>query len=243
MASWSLGVWLLALGQQPTGTLRLYAVGDINLGQLAAQERLLASDTLYPFRDLLAILAAESRRARCLVVGEDLGTVADGVREELGRRGMLRYQVLLFEDAPPEAWAERALASVTTHDLPTVAGLMTGSDEAMLRAIGMDADDTWSTDMRCRLAARAGIDPAASPAEATVAIHRHIAAVRSAIVVAQLEDALAVEERVNVPGTTHKVRANWSLALPRPLDEVVDDPLVRAVADALREDRQAPVSR
>src|SRR5437899_5735866 len=47
-----------ALPQQPTDTLRLYAVGDINLGRRLAKERLLEGDTLYPFLALRDSLAA-----------------------------------------------------------------------------------------------------------------------------------------------------------------------------------------
>ena len=48
----------LGLRQQPTDTLRLYAVGDINLGRRVAKERLLEGDTLYPFLALRDSLAA-----------------------------------------------------------------------------------------------------------------------------------------------------------------------------------------
>jgi len=191
----------------------------------------------YPTRELLDVLALESHRAGAFIAGEDLGTVAEGVRAQLLDRRMLRYQVLLFEEGPPDAWSELALASVTTHDLPTVAGVMTGSDARMQREIGLEPDAEWAQRVRRRLARQAGIDLDASSAEASVAIHRVLASSRSVLAVAQLEDALAVEERPNVPGTTPDVRANWSLALPRPLDDLMEDPLVAAVADALREGR------
>src|SRR3954452_6465266 len=74
------------------------------------------------------IVALESHRAGALVVGEDLGTVEPGVREALADHNILSYRLLWFEEEEPAEWPATALAGVTTHDLPTVAGLWTGSD-------------------------------------------------------------------------------------------------------------------
>ena len=82
----------------------------------------------YSALDLLGIVALESVRAGAIVVGEDLGTVEDQVRSELAFRKMLSYRVLWFESEPPATYPEHALAAVTTHDLPTIAGLWSGSD-------------------------------------------------------------------------------------------------------------------
>ena len=82
----------------------------------------------YPFRELLAILAAESRRARCLVIGEDLGTVPAELRSALNQAGVLSYRPLLFEKdssgeySSPGAYPREALVCATTHDLPTWRG-------------------------------------------------------------------------------------------------------------------------
>ncbi|MCW2753197.1 MAG: 4-alpha-glucanotransferase [Marmoricola sp.] len=73
----------------------------------------------YPSKDLLDIVALESHRAGAVVVGEDLGTVEDGVGEALSERGILTYKVLWFEDDDPQTWPAHAMATVTTHDLPT----------------------------------------------------------------------------------------------------------------------------
>src|SRR3954454_19856677 len=81
----------------------------------------------YPSDDLMDIVALESHRAQALVVGEDLGTVEPGVREALADHNILSYRLLWFEDDEPSGWPTAALAGVTTHDLPTVAGLWTGS--------------------------------------------------------------------------------------------------------------------
>ncbi|MCC6417514.1 MAG: 4-alpha-glucanotransferase, partial [Gemmataceae bacterium] len=82
----------------------------------------------YPADDLLAIVALESQRAGAFVVGEDLGTVEEGVREQLAASGVLSYRLVWFEDTPPAEYPAQALAAITTHDLPTVAGLWTRQD-------------------------------------------------------------------------------------------------------------------
>src|SRR3712207_4307986 len=93
----------------------------------------------YPAGDLLDLRALESHRAGAVVVGEDLGTVETGVRAELARRDVLSMRLLWFEDDAPEAWPERALALVSTHDLPAVAGVWTGSDLDDQRTAGVPA--------------------------------------------------------------------------------------------------------
>ncbi len=186
-----------------------------------------------PADELLDVLALESHRAGAFVVGEDLGTVPPGVRPTLTERHILRYRVLWFEDEHPHDWDELALASVTTHDVATVAGVWTGADARMQESIGLDSDAAWHEELRERIRERTGVAGDASAAEVSRAVHGVLAGSPASVVVAQLEDALAVEERPNVPGTERATRANWSLALPVPLEDLVADPRVRAVAQAL----------
>lgn len=190
-----------------------------------------------PVGDLLDILALESHRAGAYVVGEDLGTVEDGVREELAARDVLRYRVLWFEDAPPRAWGANALGSVSTHDLPTVAGLWSGADLQMLRDAGLPADGEMHERMRATLADRTGLPPDASPEEACVAAARTIGAAGSDLVVVQLEDAVAARHRINVPGTDEERPDNWSLPLPVTLEALPDDPTAQRVVAAVRDAR------
>jgi 4-alpha-glucanotransferase len=200
-----------------------------------------AADGAYvrmPTRDLLDILALESHRAGCFVVGEDLGTVAEGVREEMDDRDLLRYQVWWFETDPLEEWTEKALASVSTHDLPTVAGVWTGEDARMLRELGHEPDLDWHAELRERISSATGVATDAPADDAIVALHRHLAAAPDRLVLAQLDDAVAAPVRPNVPGTDRDERpANWSLPLPVPADELARHPIVRAVADAMSEAR------
>ena len=74
--------------------------------------------------DLLAIVALESQRARAVIVGEDLGTVEESAREQLAAHDILSYRLLWFEKTRPAQYPENALAAITTHDLPTVVGLV-----------------------------------------------------------------------------------------------------------------------
>ncbi|MGH9213748.1 MAG: 4-alpha-glucanotransferase [Acidimicrobiales bacterium] len=191
----------------------------------------------YRSDELLAILAVESTRAGALVVGEDLGTVEDGVRDTLSAAGVLSNRLVWFEAEPPEAFPAQALAAVTTHDLPTVAGVWTGEDLADQRAAGVDVNEARAAQLREKLVSASGC-PADAPVEdVVVGVHRRLARAPSYLVQATLEDALAVTQRPNLPGTGAE-RPNWSLALPMPLDEVLDDPLVNKVAAAMREGRR-----
>ena len=171
----------------------------------------------YPARELLDILALESVRAAAYVVGEDLGTVEDSVRRELARRRVMSYRLLWFEERPPREYPELALAAVTTHDLPTVAGIWDGTDT--------------DPQIHGRLQRVAGLEATASADEAVLGAHRALADAPCRILAATLDDLLSVPERPNLPGTT--ARTNWSLALPSTLEELAGDPRPARVAALL----------
>ncbi|MGQ0616438.1 MAG: 4-alpha-glucanotransferase [Acidimicrobiia bacterium] len=178
----------------------------------------------FPGTELLGVVALESARSGTVMIGEDLGTVEDDVRSHLAGRGVLSYRLAWFEDDPPEQYPAQALAAVTTHDLPTVAGVWSGEDD----------DDR----LRARLTtlcadALAGAGAATPVTDVVLEAHRRLAAAPSMVVVGTLEDALAVTERPNVPGTTDSDRPNWSISLPVPLEDVFADENVEAIATAL----------
>lgn len=187
----------------------------------------------YPARELLDILALESHRARAFVVGEDLGTVEPGVREELERRRILSYKVLWFEPDDPSHYPELALATVTNHDLPTIPGMWTGTDLEAQRAAGLHPNEASERAIRERLRDMAGVPDDAPAAEVVERAYRLLARAPSMILTATFEDALGVEERPNQPGTTDE-RPNWSLALPLLLEEIEEHPGPKKVAEALR---------
>jgi 4-alpha-glucanotransferase len=190
----------------------------------------------YPADELLAIVALESQRARALVVGEDLGTVEEGVQERLAAHRLLSYRLLWFETDPPARYPELALAAVTTHDLPTIAGLWAGADLRIQRQLGLRPNEEGLREIRKRLRAMAGLAEDAAIEEVVVGAHQLLSRAPSVVVTATLEDALAVEERPNMPSTTTEW-PNWSLALPASLEDLETQRLARAVADALRRRR------
>jgi len=195
----------------------------------------------YPSAEMLAILALESQRAGAYVVGEDLGNVEDSVREELARQRVLSYRLVLFEERPPREFPHQALAAVTTHDLPTVAGLWSSEDLIEQERLGLEPNLEATLEIHERLRAWTGLAETAPVAEVVGAVYRLLAEAPSTVVTATLEDALAVEERTNVPGTTEG-RPNWSLALPRPLEELEEDPLALALAHTLAARDQGPAA-
>lgn len=187
----------------------------------------------YPADELLAIVALESWRARATIIGEDLGTVEAGVRERMRRLRMPGCRLLSFERRPPSRYPRLSIAAITTHDLPTIAGLWSSADLGEQRRLGLQPSEPGMRELVRRLARLAGVDPRADVRQAIVAAHRALARAPSLFVTATLEDALAVEERPNVPGTVTE-RPNWSLALPVPLEELEQEPLALEVARALR---------
>ena len=186
----------------------------------------------YPWGDLLGILALESHRAGAWVVGEDLGTVQPFVREELERRRVLSYRLAWFEPEPPRCFPAQALAAVTTHDLPTVAGLWTGADLAEQEDLGLAPNVESTVAIRTRLQEWTGATDDEAVEEVVRRTHRLLGEAPSLVVAATLDDALGVAERPNMPGTVSE-RPNWCLALPAPLEDVEADPRVAAVADAV----------
>jgi 4-alpha-glucanotransferase len=184
--------------------------------------------------ELLEIVAIESHRAGAIVIGEDLGTVSPGVRAELRRRRLLSTRLVIFERVPPARYPRQSFAAVTTHDLPTIGGLLSGSDLADQQAAGLAPDPEALALLRSRLIDAAGIGPDADPATMVAAVHARLAASPAALVAGTLEDALGVAERPNLPGTVAQQRPNWSRPLPISLEEIVVDPRVERLAAALR---------
>jgi 4-alpha-glucanotransferase len=170
----------------------------------------------YPLRELLGLLALESWRHRCVVIGEDLGTVPAGLRGTLARHGVLGLDVLLFtRDArgrfvDPARWRKSAVAMSTTHDLPPLAGWRDGVDLDVLAK----AQQWPSTSHRRALAERRrdarALDRAAGRADGSPVRGALRMTLRAAspLVLIPLEDVLERREQANVPGTVHE-HPNW----------------------------------
>ena len=216
----------------------------------------------YPFEDLVGIVALESHRNRCMVIGEDLGTVPDEVRATLARVGVLSYRVLLFERQhsgefkSPAEYPVDALVTATTHDLPTLAAFWEGRDLALRQEIGLyPSEEVREKQVLARVQDRARLlhaleregllpqgasaDPASLPQMTRalmLQIHAFLARSPARVLVVQPEDVLGMREQMNLPGTTGE-HPNWQRKLPLALERWPEDEgfaeLVRSLA-ALR---------
>ncbi|MFB9234235.1 4-alpha-glucanotransferase [Plantactinospora siamensis] len=200
---------------------------------------------------MLGILALEAYRAGAVVVGEDLGTVQPAVTRGLRGRNMLGSTVLWFaRDAdgflPPRRWPRTALATISTHDLPTAPGFLIGAHvriRAELRQLAGDVADEWAraADERRDLVAMlrdAGLLAAeeASDEDIVLAMHAALAASPTRLVAASLYDVLGEVRQPNLPGTINEY-PNWRLPLPATLEQIRADPRPRRVADLLSRSR------
>ncbi|MEZ5842012.1 MAG: 4-alpha-glucanotransferase, partial [Hyphomicrobiales bacterium] len=208
----------------------------------------------FPLDDLLAVTARESRRAGAVVVGEDLGNVAEGLREAMARRGLLGYRVTWFEREwngdfrAPENYTPEAIATLTTHDLPTLRGFMGFRDIDWRERIGrhdpgMIAAERASRDHDLwRLTGMAGVDLAASEhderEELSLALHGRLAGGPAAVVAAGIEDALGLVEQPNLPGTIDE-HPNWRRRLPVPLEDIAGVGRFSRLADRMTSARRA----
>jgi len=185
-----------------------------------------------PFDDLLGILALESHRAGAWMAGEDLGTVPDEVRHGVEHHRMLSYRLLMFEDGSPADFPVQALAALSTHDLPTATGLWSGADVAACRERGIPTDEAGWGAIRRRWADATGLAHDAPVEEVIERIYAYLAQAPSAVMVASLNDALAVEERPNMPGTVSEW-PNWSIGLPRSIEYLESASLPKSIARSL----------
>ncbi|MBI3864648.1 MAG: 4-alpha-glucanotransferase [Planctomycetia bacterium] len=186
----------------------------------------------YAAPDLLGILALESHRARCFVVGEDLGTVDPAIRTELASRKILTSRVVWLEAGVPDDFPRHALASIGSHDLPTIAGLWTGQDELDERQAGVVSDAQAWARVRARLQNQTGLSPDAPAVQMVLAAYHRLAAAPCMAVTASLEDALAIPHRPNMPGTVD-TWPNWSVPLPVSLEELEHCSLAQDIATEL----------
>jgi glycogen operon protein len=211
----------------------------------------------YPLDDLRGIVALASVRERCVVIGEDLGTVPDGFREVMEATGILAYRVLFFERradgtfAAPEEYPQLALATSGTHDLPTIAAWLRGEDAELRDRLGMleaplegerAARERDRTALLDALVAHGDLAPAEREDDVAVivAANRYLAATPCAIVMAQLDDLLEERAPVNVPGTSTEY-PNWRRKLATSVEALASDPRLDRLCTTLRELRPRSV--
>jgi 4-alpha-glucanotransferase len=194
----------------------------------------------YALDDLIGILALESQRLRCIVVGEDLGTVPEGFRDKMAAANILSYRVLFFEQdwdtgsfLPPKRYPRLALAVAGSHDLPTLVGWWEGRDIDLKERLGLYPSDDEAASQRLRrqqdrtsiLKAFLAEGTLKEDAEITaeqfaVAAHEFLARSGSALVVLQLDDLIGEPDQVNLPATFLE-HPNWRRKYSMTLEEMV----------------------
>jgi 4-alpha-glucanotransferase len=208
----------------------------------------------YPYADLAGILALESVRSRCLVVGEDLGTVPHGFRERMAAAHMLSYRVLRFEREGsrflgPHEYPALAVAVSGNHDLPTLRAWWEGADLELEHEHGVLAEAELAAARRQRDADRRALVEllqvegllagAADPAydELFIAVHALLGRTRALMVLVQLDDVLREMLPVNSPSAPRY--PNWRRRYAQTVEQFVEEPLLAAVGAALGERRQS----
>jgi 4-alpha-glucanotransferase len=141
--------------------------------------------------------------------------------------------LLWFEKVFPSKFPERALAAVTTHDLPTIAGLWTGHDLEAQKRIGLSPNEEGTLEIRERIKRLTRSSGGTPMDEVIVRVHEALARAPSRILTGTLEDAMGVEERPNIPATTDEW-PNWRQALPEPIETLTRSTRAKRIARALR---------
>jgi 4-alpha-glucanotransferase len=178
-----------------------------------------------PFEALLAATAQESVAHRCVVIGEDLGTVPEGFREQTADWGIWSYQVMMFERDDVGAfrgvdyYSANALVTFNTHDLSTYAGWRAFSDLKLKRSLGIDPgesdDSRWhALSMLNDILHRHGIE-----GHDLYAVAGFLARTRSRLLTISLDDLLGVVNQANIPGTRDE-HPNWRRRLPLTIDQI-----------------------
>lgn len=203
----------------------------------------------FPFDVLARLAALVSHRHRCLIIGEDLGTVPEGFRPKMQACGMLSCRVIWFERdgdriRKPSDYPNDALASITTHDLPTVRGFWRAQDIAWRERLGIEPDAQAARDDRERDKALlvqalrdAGVlNEEATPDAIVAALHRFLARTNSALALVQLEDLAGLSEQPNLPGTIHD-HPNWRRRLPLAIEDLLERDETRDLLRMIAEER------
>lgn len=213
----------------------------------------------YPFREMRRLLALESQRQRCVVIGEDLGTVPVGFRQVMQDSGVQSYKVFMFERVGdglfkrPDTHPPDSLITFGTHDLPTCAGFWQGRDLEVRRDLGLYPDEKArkndaegrADDKRKLMDAMIdqglidrieNVETYPMTQQLLVAVHRYMARAPCRLAMVQLEDLAGQVDMMNMPGTVDS-HPNWRRRLPRTIDALFDDSDVRALLAAVREER------
>ncbi len=195
----------------------------------------------YPFDDLLRLVALESWRHRCIVIGEDLGTVPEDCRTNLATAGILGLDVLPFMRQgagfiPPKRWRRNAVAMTSTHDLAPVAGWWVGRDLDWRRRLHLFGDRNEADERDERTRSKAQLASALSRNRSRVSTRSmnervvdasidYVAASASPLAIVPLEDLLGAVEAPNLPGTIDE-HPNWRRRYRAPAAKLLDTPRI-----------------
>ncbi|MCG9596290.1 4-alpha-glucanotransferase [Vibrio sp. Isolate25] len=255
---------LLRANMKHCGALRIdHVLGLLRLWWIPKGENATKGAYIYyPVEDMLAILALESHRHQCSVIGEDLGTVPDEIVEILRDAGVHSYKVFFFETSEddggyisPAHYAEQSMSALCTHDMPTLRGFWHCDDLKMGEELGLYPDPEQLKNLFAdRLESKQGIldsvawhgylpegvgrDAQYVPMDSYLAeaLQLHVAAGSSTLLSVQLEDWLEMDKPVNIPGTVDEY-PNWRRKLSMNLDEVFAREEVNRIAHKLTEVR------
>jgi len=178
-----------------------------------------------PADELLALVRLEAAQAGAFVIGEDLGNVEPSVRESLRTSGMLGTKVWWF-DSDSRIWPANTLAMVTTHDLPTIAGVWKHTD--------------GTSELAAKLQQTA---PGATLTGTSVALHHEIAASEATLCLATVEDLAGCDVRPNYPGTTSSTHHNWCHRQVATTDQILNAEQGSAIIAAMAAARPAAATK
>jgi 4-alpha-glucanotransferase len=178
-----------------------------------------------PFEALLAITALESDANRCVVIGEDLGTIPEGFRDMMAKWGVWSYRVMMFEQDyhtkaffSAQSYPADALVTFNTHDLATFAGWTSLADLAHKRSIGIDPGETDESRRHAIHMMDNVLRDTHIQDRGFDAVLTFLSATPSRLLAVQLEDLLGVLDQPNIPGTVDE-NPNWRRRLPASIEE------------------------
>ncbi|MUL00726.1 4-alpha-glucanotransferase [Aliivibrio fischeri] len=256
-------VQLLRANMKACGALRIdHVLGLLRLWWIPKGEDATKGAYMhYPVEDMLSILALESHRYQCSVIGEDLGTVPDEIVDLLAEAGIHSYKVFFFETSEdggfysPTHYQEQSMSALCTHDMPTLRGFWHCDDLKMGEEIGLYPDPEQlkelfntraeskqeilnSVDFHGYLPEGVGRDASFVPMDRYLsdALQCHLAAGSSTLLSLQLEDWLEMDKPVNIPGTVNEY-PNWRRKLSVTLDDIFNRPQVNELTKRLTDIR------
>lgn len=193
-----------------------------------------------PLDALLGVAALESQLNRCIIVGEDLGTVPDGFREKLAEWGVWSYKVMMFEREwdgaykPPDHYPPQSLATFNTHDLAPFAAWRDGRDLSAKRGIGLDPGESDEERGRATSALEAALARAEIAGRDFPAVIEFLGRAGSRILSVALDDIIGVVDQINIPGTVEQ-HPNWRRRLRVPVEGLCEIDQLRRVGAVLQQ--------